>query len=332
MDRIEPDKFRTIGAVAADIVAGLRDEVTYTGGTITQAGIYAGVPMEAYHRKPDLFDGWSMSSSGLRAVLRRPSEYWMGSPFNPNPEPDESTKALNFGKAAHALLLGDEDFKAHYVLRPAEIEGKPWQGNRTPCKEWIERQTSAGLTVVTEDDIERIKRIADAMHRHPVVSMGLLSGRAERTMCTKRGGLWIKARPDAIPDADGLFSDLKTAADVSDEGINRALAGSGYHVQAATIRMVAMSIGLPFTDFAFIFVEKAPPYDVRVKVLKAHDLDRGQQLVEVACAITERCIKEGRWPGFDGFGNAEGYAEVPTWAAGRETQLIEIAKAERIAA
>jgi hypothetical protein len=320
--------FQSIGDVTANLVSGLSRDRIWDGSQITSPGVYSGVPMSEYHRNTALFDGWSMSSSGLRRVLERPLEYWMGSPFNPNAEPDEPTDAMIFGRAAHALLLGDEAFSDSFVMRPEMLDDKAWSGQRTVCKEWLAKQTK---DVITKEQLERIEQMAEAIRRHPFAA-GMLSGRVERTMCIKAGSIWIKARPDCIPSDDGIFADLKTAANVSDDGINRSIGDAGYHVQAALIRMIATSLGMPFTDFGFIFVEKSAPFDVRVKLMKPHDLDRGQLLVEQACRITERCIKEGNWPGYDGFGNAEGYAEVPVYAAKREELTIEAAKAERKAA
>jgi hypothetical protein len=319
MDRIEPDMFRPLGTVAADIVRGLRNEIAYQGGTITQPGIYRGVPMDAYHGNPDLFDGFSMSSSGLRAVLRRPAEYWAGSPFNPEREPQESTKALDFGRAAHAILLGDEDFARHYVIRPDAYPDY----KTAAAREWSDAQVAAGLTVVTPDDLARIERIARSLRAHPLIADGLLSGRAERTLCTKIDGLWLKARPDVIPNADGVYVDLKTAADVSDEGIERAIYSSGYHVQAALIRKVTQAIGGVFQTFVFVFVEKASPFDVRVMELKAETLDIGTRQLEVAIKTVRRCLAENRWPGFDGFDAVSGYCELPGYAASRITQNLE---------
>lgn len=320
--------FQSIGDVAAGLVLGLSQDRIWDGGQITAPGVYSAVPMQEYHRNTALFDGWSMSSSGLRKVLARPLGYWTSSPFNPKAEPDEPTEAMIFGRAAHALLLGDEAFSEGFVMRPETLDDKPWQGARTVCKDWLKAQTKA---VITKEQFERIEQMAEAIQRHPYAA-GMLSGRVERTMCIKSGSIWLKARPDCIPSSDGIFADLKTAFDVSDDGINRCIGDAGYHVQAALIRMIATSLGMPFTDFGFIFVEKTAPFDVRVKLMKPHDLERGQKLVEQACRVTERCIKESNWPGYDGFGNAEGYAEVPTWAAKREELTIEAAKAERIAA
>lgn len=319
--------FERIDTVPGRIVAGMGTEREWAGEQITEPGVYRGVPIDVYHQRTDLFDGFSISSSGLKRVVHRPSEYWAFSPFNPDREPEERSAALNFGAAAHCLLLGDEDFAARYAIRPEELDGKPWQGNRTACKEWLEAMASLGKIVVTPTDIATIERISEALRRHPLVADGLLSGRAERTMCVRSGSIWIKSRPDIVPTG-GIFADLKTAADVSDDGIMRAIAASGLHIQAGLMRKIARELGMPFDDFALVFVEKAPPFDVRVKVLKPETLDIGERQVNVAIKTVERCLREGRWPGFDGFGNAEGYTELPSWAATRIKTNLEVDERE----
>lgn len=317
-----------LGDLTSAIAADLRAETAWDGGQITMPGVYRGVPLDAYHRDTKLFPGFSISSNGLRKLIRRPSEYWATSPFNPDPDDSESSKALDFGKAAHAILLGDEDFAAHYVIRPDTINGSAWQSNRTVCKDWLAEH--ADRTVVTTKDLAAIERIAKAMRLNPVVASGLLSGRAERTMVARDGDIWLKARPDVIPNADGMFVDLKTAADVSDDGINRAIGSAGYHVQAGLQRMIVRALGGAFDAFAFVFVEKAPPFDVRVKQLDPESLDLGERQAMAGIRLLKRCLDENRWPGFDGFGDAEGYAGVAPWLASRITIDLDIA--ERTAA
>lgn len=319
---------RPVGEAVNSIIVGLASERAWDGGQITKPGVYRGVPLGSYHRETKLFPGFSISSSGLRKLIRRPSEYWATSPFNPEPDEDEPSKALDFGKAAHAILLGDEDFSAHYVIRPEVIGGKAWQGNRTECREWLE--ANSNRTVVTENDLSAIERIAKALRLNPLVRDGLLSGRAERTMVAQSGDIWLKARPDVIPNADGVFVDLKTAADVSDDGITRAIGSAGYHIQAGLQRMIVRALGGAFNSFAFVFVEKTSPFDVRVKELTPESLDLGERQALAGIKTLKRCLAENRWPGFDGFGDAEGYAGLPVWLASRITIDLDIA--ERTAA
>lgn len=333
MDRIEPDRFQSVGAVVGNLIDGLSNEQVYRGGQIDKKGVYAGVDIERYHHDPDLFDGFSISSSGVRAVLRRPLEYWWTSPYNPNREEPESKAALDFGKAAHMLLLGEDGFAERYALRPKQYEDdkgawKPWNANANACKEWLARTAEAGKTVITETEIGHIRHMAAALQSKEAVRLGILNGRIERSLFTNRDGIWLKSRPDVIPNASGDFVDLKTAASVDDESLSRAIYAHGYHIQAGFTRMVVRDVlgADAFTSFTFAFVEKQPPYDVRIMQLKDSDIDLGERQAMRGLAILAECIEHGRWPGFDGFDCDISFVEMPAWARTRiDTELSAVA-------
>jgi hypothetical protein len=327
---IDKDEFQSIGAVTEGIVSKAAGDRVYAGGQIQEPGVYAGIDIERYHRDVTLFDGFSISSSGLRAILRRPLEYWWTSPYNPNAEELESRPALDFGKAAHMLLLGEKGFAETYVLRPNSYpdaktgEFKPWNGNSAVCKEWLAKNVTAGKTLITDTDIGHIRHMAAALSAKEAVRLGILNGRIERSIFTKRAGVWLKSRPDVIPNSSGDFVDLKTAASVDDESLSKAIYAHGYHVQAGFTRMVVREVLGPdaFTSFTFAFVEKAPPYDVRIMQLKDTDIDLGERQAMQGLKILADCIKRNEWPGFDGPDQHISYVEMPAWGRTRiETDL-----------
>lgn len=325
MDKIiDKDSFQSVGSIAGGIIAGLKAEQRWNGKQIIRRGVYSGVPIDDYHGNTDLFDGFSISSSGLRSVLDRPSLYWGFSPYNPTPFDKPEKDSLEFGKAAHMLLLGEEGFKERYVLRPDEIDGKAWQGNRTACKQWLVDQKKAGRVVMTETEIGHIRQIASALSKKEAIRLGILNGRIERSLFCKDGDIWLKARPDVVPNDSGDFVDLKTAASVDDESLSKAIYNHGYHVQAGLLRMIVRQVlgADAFSSFTFVFVEKAPPYDVRVMQLKNEDIDLGERQARVAIETVKRCLKEGKWPGYDGFEKEVSYVEMPSWSKTRiKTQL-----------
>jgi hypothetical protein len=329
---IDKQQASILGSLVEGIVEGFRQERQYTGEQIKLRGIYAGVPIETYHGDTNLFPEFSISSSGLRAVLRRPSEYWAFSPYNPKAFEKPSSDNLEFGKAAHMLLLGEDGFKERYSLRPATYPDdkggeKPWNGNSNWCKQWLEKQRGAGKSVITETEIDHIRNIADALKRKEPIRLGILNGRIERSIFAKHGNIWLKARPDVVPNDSGDFVDLKTAASVDDESLSKAIYSHGYHVQAGLLRMIVRDVLGPeaFTSFTFVFVEKAPPYDVRVLQLKDEDIDLGERQARKAIATVEECLKRKRWPGFDGFDKEFGWVEMPGWAKTRINIDLEAA-------
>ncbi len=106
------------------------------GVKITVPGCYAGVPINVYHGA-DLCFGRSISSSGLRKIIgESPAHYWCESPYNPNRVEQKETDALALGRAAHHLLLGEDDFNTHYIVRPDKFDS--WR--TTAAKEWKAEQ------------------------------------------------------------------------------------------------------------------------------------------------------------------------------------------------
>lgn len=289
----------------------------WTGKQIDEPGIWRDIPIEVYHHEPDLLDGFSISSSGIRQVDDRPSAYWVHSPYNPNRIEREATEALNVGKAAHHLLLGEADFAEHFVIRPEQIGGKPWQGNRTECKAWMGEQAEAGLTVILPTQIEAIRRMRDSLAAHPIVQAGALNGRIERSMFAKIDDIWLRARPDVIPNDGGDFVDLKTAASVDDDSIAKSIFNSGYHVQGAVVRMVWRELGYDFGSFVLAFLEKTPPYEVRFFEVRTQDLDLGERQARSAIRTVKECLKRGVWPGYDGFDPSVLNIDIPAWARTR---------------
>ena len=327
------DTFTPIGDIAmtvfsktASIVKKSGQEILWNGEKIAVNGIYSNIPIDRYHNDTKLFDGFSISSSGLRQVIRRPSEYWCYSPYNPNRYERESTKALDFGQAAHMLILGEEGFSSRYVLRPEVIDGGTWLGTRKACKKWLEDVNKRKLTVITKSELENIEHIADNLAQHPLVKQGILNGRIERSIVYRDGNIWIKSRPDIFANDSGDFVDLKTANDVSNNALERTIYNHGYHVQAAVVRMAIREVmGKDvFNSFSFVFVEKTPPYDVRVMQLRPEDIDVGERQAHLAIDKVKKCLELREWPGFDGFYPEAEWISMPVWARTSITDNLEV--------
>lgn len=321
---IDNDRFESVGKLYDRIVGSLPGERVFDGRNITENCVVAGLDIERYHRDVSLFDGWSISSSGLRQLLRRPAEYWWSSPYNKAAEPPVTNQALELGKAAHMLLLGEHGFSERYVLRPetypgAKGEDKPWSGNANYCREWLKEQAALGRSVITETELSHIRKISIALQSKEAVRLGILNGRIERSIFMRDGDIWLKARPDVIPSSSGDFVDLKTAASVDDESLSRSIYANGYFVQAGLLRWIVREVlgADAFTSFTFVFVEKSPPYDVRVMQLKDSDIDRGEQLARKGVALLRECIRRNDFPGFDGFDQHIAFCELPGWAKTR---------------
>lgn len=288
--------------------------IPWNGEPITEPGIYSGVDIESYHG-PLVRDGYSVSRSVLWTLFNKSEAHaWDVSPYNPNRDPDANveTEPMLFGRAAHHLLLGENDFDRSFILRPdAYPEGahypatigkpKPWSGNSTWCKAYLADMKSRRLSVITKTQLENIRGMAGGLHAHPMVRAGILNGYVEHTIVVRdpETGIWIKVRPDCLPVDTWDFADLKTAADLTDDALEKAIGRDGLFMQGGMTAWACRLLPepIPFETFSLVFAEKTRPYCARVRTLKPADLDLGESAAKIAVRSFARCIERNVWPG-----------------------------------
>jgi len=283
----------------------MKPSIAIADGEIIDApGVYD-VGIDWYHDQ--LCSGPSISSSGLRRVFRSPAHFWLESELNPSRVAPAEPQHFSLGRAAHHLLLGEGEFSKHFVVRPSKWDS--WRTN--DAKAWRDEAQASGLTVLTPDDIEAVRGMAGLLPwqagmencgllNAPEFVRNALGGQIEKSLIWKDEGtgIWLKSRPDAIPTDSGIFVDLKTTTAVDDHSLANTVLDYGYHVQAALAGMAADKVlGLEMTDFAFVFIEKKPPYSVSIKTLSEDDIIRGEHQVFAAIRIFARCLETGVWPG-----------------------------------
>jgi hypothetical protein len=295
--------------------------IRWDGNPITVPGIYSGIPLEQYHRA-DICAGPSISSTMHRDISRAsPAHAFEKSPLNPKRPPEAPKEAFVLGSALHWIVAREPGFNERFVIRPATYRDsksktdKPWNGNSHDCQDMIKRWRRDGLDVLTEKNVEQLEGMAAALAVHPMVIAGILRGRLEQSgfWIDRETGLWIKIRPDAMPNDSGDYADLKTTTSVMYRDLQNTIAEYAYHQQGALILEGARALGLEATSFSLVWVESSPPYAVRVTQLRDDDLARGTKQNIVARRIIAECLAAGVWPGpGDGRDDAE-YIDLPTW-------------------
>lgn len=294
-------------------------------GKIKAPGVYA-LPIDAYHGQPCA--GPSVSSSGLRTIwAQSPAHFWCRSSLNPNRLPEDERPAFAVGRLAHKLLLeGREGLEQDFAIRPDE-----WSDWRSKAAQvWRDEQVLAGRTVITPADLETVTAMANSLAAHPMVKAGILDGFVERSLIWQDAetGIWLKSRPDVIPNASGDYADLKTTTSVSTKALEQSLASFDYAMQGALVGMASeVVLGIPMQSFTLVWVEKAAPFCVRVTTLTPADLERGRLQVRSALRTMARCLERGEWPGPDASDDAE-YLPLPAYAAKRIDDELEIQAAE----
>jgi exodeoxyribonuclease VIII len=97
----------------------------------------------------------------------------------------------------------------------------------------------------------------------------------------------------------GLIVDLKSTLDARRAAFERSIHGYGYHIQAAFYALGFEAItGEALRDFAFISVEKHPPYAVAVYRLDDAAIAHGAKLVRQALRTYAGCLERNYWPAY----------------------------------
>lgn len=272
---------------------------------VSEPGVYA-IDIELYHG--DCCTGPSISSSGLRKIeLQSPAHYFVDSYLNPLRVANDPSVALDFGQAAHTLLLGEGGFRERFAVRPDDFPDYRTKAAR----EWRDAQRDAGKTVLTPEQVLHIKGIAASLARHPLIKAGLLQGEVERSLLWRdHTGVWLKSRPDVLPVSDGVVVDLKTADDAAPRAMERAILDRGYAMQGALTGMALKAVcGIEMAAFVLVAVEKVPPYAVSIIEVDGVWLDYARRQIRRGIDTFAKCLKTGEWPAFEG----EAKAYIPEW-------------------
>jgi hypothetical protein len=288
--------------------------IKWDGAKIKDAGVYD-MPIEAYHGDCCVLP--SISSSGLRKIdSQSPAHYFDSSYLNPNRDTSSEEKAeFILGRAAHMLLLGESGFKEKFVLRPDEApDGRAWNGNNNSCKEWLKQARASGKTVILKSDLEIIQGMAKSLAQDPLVQSGILNGEVERSLIWKDGetGVYLKARPDALPCYADLVSDLKTIASADRRSLQYALDDHAYHVQLALVwegMKAVLGRTLSDEDFVLVFVEKRRPYCVNVAPIDPRAIYYGRCIIRRAVRKFADCLSTDKWPGYETSGETLGLSK-----------------------
>lgn len=287
------------------------------GQVIDKPGRYI-MSMDWYHSQ--CCAGPSISSSGLRKLhLESPADFWAYSDLNEHRFEREEIDAFTFGRAAHALLLGEEDFNAKFAVVPGSAPPEPLASQIQARKEGRVSKSAEerfafwdgfyaeteGKALLKEEQLLDIMCIRDALETHEIVPI-LLQGDAEHSLIWQddRTGVWLKSRLDIL-SATGDYADLKSTAQKDPRLIRRDIQKHGYDMQLGLATMaVEQVLGVPFTPEDYeqrsgilLFVYKKPPYHVIPVELSFDALHWARLKCRAAIDKFAHCMKTGEWPG-----------------------------------
>jgi exodeoxyribonuclease VIII len=245
-----------------------------------------------------------LGSGDLKRLLQSPAHFRAGREGVP-----KETPALLFGRALHALVLeGRAAFATRFAVRPEGLDARTRDG-----KAWLAEQEAAGKAVLTLDEQGRLEDMVQAIDRHPAARDLLRHGDAEvSAFWTDRdSGAPCKARFDWLTRDHSTLVDLKTCQDASPAAFAKQVASYGYHIQASHYLAGHTVVTQKPAVFAFVAVEKAPPYAVGVYCLDFAAVAQGERLRQQALQTYRACTDTGVWPGYS---SAVETLCLPRWA------------------
>jgi PDDEXK-like domain of unknown function (DUF3799) len=280
-----------------------------SGPLINEAGAYADIPMDDYHRNPNLLPAPSLSSSGAKKIISQSAyHYWYDSPLNPNRPPEDEKPHFNVGKAAHDMLLLGNDWRTKYFVTP---EGFSLAAKNKFAAAIEEREAAieAGIPVLRFQDAKVVEAVTEAIGANKDALDALSNGLPEMTLAwqDKETGVWLRARPDWLPSSIINHSPVRIVTDLKflamthcrPHGFSKALFDFGYHQSSAFYDDGIEAIyGHRATNWLFIAVEKEAPHSVSVYELPAQDVGRGRFQNKQAIRIFADCLAADKWPSY----------------------------------
>lgn len=217
-------------------------------------GFYTNLSMEEYLDIP------AISRSVLRAG-RGTTDLHMLRAYN---TPAQETPSMLMGSLTHAMILEPNTVDKLFVRMP-NVDRRTREGKAA----WADAEHGAGgRSMVRHTEWETCEEMARAAREHRLYKTLIADAtHVEATYVWESGGVKLKCRPDVLHVRDEIgemdYVDIKTARDLDDKSIERAIYDHAYHIQAA---MVMDASACPMESFMaiLVFVQNRPPYDVRV--------------------------------------------------------------------
>jgi hypothetical protein len=194
------------------------------------------------------------------------------------------TSPFRFGRLSHAVTLGVGEI---HIFKGKVRNGKEWEAFKEGKDE---------KTIYKQDEVDEAKRIAEAVHAHPLARDFLVGKKEVPAEWTMYGR---KVATRGIDILGGSFiCDLKTTTNAEPHTFQRGALRYGYHAQLAMYLDAARALGSKATEAYVIAVETSAPYAVTVHRLSPRLLDEGRKLVRSWMERLRACEEADEWPGY----------------------------------
>lgn len=222
---------------------------------------------------------------------------------------EEHKPAFDFGKAAHARVLGaGEDV---VVVDYDDWRGKDARFLRDAAYE------QGKVPILAKDNVV-IDGMAASLGAHPVAPLLFATGLPEVSAfwTDPETGVQCRARFDWLPETQQgrrlVVPDLKTASTAAPTEFAKAAARFGYYAQQEHYRDGLMALDIDKNPaFVFVVIEKEFPYLVTVaQFAQPDDVRLARAAVDRARRVYAECVATDTWPGYPTGIND---LSLPTW-------------------
>jgi len=259
----------------------------------TADGLFT-VDEQVYHQ-----DRGSLSCSGAKLLLP-PSCPAKFKARMDNPPP--AKRHFEFGHLVHLLVLG-------IGVPTVEIDADNYRTKAAQEQRDAARAEGKIPVLVGADandefgaELAKAQAMTDSVRAHPEAGELFRRGHPEKSLywTDPETGVRLRARADWLTLINERLTcvDLKTAASVYRPDLERVFWKNGYYLQNAWYVRLLTAIKGSEPDFAFVCVEKEPPYLVEVVRYEPEDVAEGHRLNRIAINTFARCIETGEWPGY----------------------------------
>lgn len=247
------------------------------------------VTAEQYHAVHDWI-GHSMLED-----LRKSPAAFCGRYVTRSIQPKEPTPAMQLGSAFHAWLLERSEFSNLVAVKPADIDRRTKIG-RIEWAAFVEQ--SRGKAIIDEEDLEKIKRMADSVNGNGLLRDMLESaGPGEKSVrwIDQESGIQCKARFDRPLQGAAYILDVKTTEDIEPDAWARTVARFGNHRQAAHYLAGWRAVWGGKPEHFHLVFSTEEPYECLVYETDALSLELGAQQNARALRRLALCRETGLW-------------------------------------
>ncbi len=264
-----------------------------TRPVIVAPGIYD-MPAAAYHADPA--DTPSLSAGMITDLLNAPARCRHNSQrLNPDWEEPEAEEKFSLGTVAHILFLEPHLFNE----RVSVIGADSWRGADAKARRDAAR--AAGKTPILEKHSVAVWGARKAFFANEFTAKAFSDGLFEQSMFWRHPayGFWCRARPDFLAETGRHLCDYKATKDANPERFGKHAYSMGYHRRAAWyLDGAAILLGKEPDHYWFCNQETDAPHLTAVCELDLSALEAGRAENERACAVFDRCLRTGEWPGY----------------------------------